>query len=45
MSSWGYYNQLMGFTISDLGDNGFGKDKRFLVEDYEGERRKNKVLR
>ncbi|MDQ0271332.1 hypothetical protein [Cytobacillus purgationiresistens] len=29
------YNQLMGFRIIDLSNNGFEKNKKYLVEDYE----------
>lgn len=37
MSFGEHYNQLMGFSIIDLGDKGFEKDKRFLIEDYEND--------
>lgn len=29
------YNQLMGFKINDISYNGFEKNKKYLVEDYE----------
>ena len=29
------YNQLMGFTINNLSNNGFESSKKYLVEDYE----------
>ncbi|MFB7157400.1 hypothetical protein [Lysinibacillus sp. NPDC056232] len=29
------YNQLMGFTIHNLSNNGFELDNKYLVEDYE----------